>query len=181
VNFHDAKGAAWLQEVGHDAGPAVQVGQPRQHAIGRDHDVELSIEHIRHVVEVGADKTSLDIELFGERASHRDRFLRVVGAGHERSEARPRERVHSKVALKVKQRSTSNVTELLLLERVKGDASLSERCEVVEVGIQVNLGPEGPSSHVLGHALAVVRAGHLHRVAATPYIEDARGEPRATP
>src|SRR5712671_6625357 len=83
-----------------------------------------------------------------------------------RSEPRPRERVHSKVALEVKQRSTSNVTELLLLERAKGDASLPERSKVVGGGIKVNLRPEGPTSPVVGHAHAVVRAGHLHRVAA---------------
>jgi hypothetical protein len=78
--------------------------------------------------------------------------------------------------LEVKQRSTSNVTELLLLERAKGDAPLPERSEVVGGGIHVNLGPEGPTSPVLGHALAVVRAGHLHRVAAYDiYRRRARG------
>jgi len=66
VNFDDAEGATRLQEVGHHARPAVQVGQPRQHAIGRDHDVELALEHIGQVVKVGADKARVDVQLFGE-------------------------------------------------------------------------------------------------------------------
>ena len=61
-----------------NGGPSIQVGQPAQDALGREHDVELPIEHVREVVDVGADEPRIQPQLVVQRPGEIDRGVGEV-------------------------------------------------------------------------------------------------------
>ena len=86
----------------------------------------------------------------GELGSERDRALREVDASDASSESRPGQRVHSEMALKMKEALVSDVADRLEFFGSKADPASAEPVEVVELGNLMDGCPLVPKSAIGG-------------------------------
>ena len=144
----EIESTARLDEVGHHAGPRPEIGQPHEHAQGGGHHVEPLLEHLRQIIDVGADEAGIQSQLLVQTARQVDRGTREVDPGGAGAEPCPGHRVHAEVALQVQQGFARDRADLLTFDPVDGDPPRLEALHVVEGGGGVHGNPFIPVAAV---------------------------------
>src|SRR2546430_9255806 len=144
MDLGDVKEAAGFDEMSRDLSPSVEVRQPTEHAAGRVHDVELSVEIVREVIDVGLNETRTQADILREGAGLGDRRGGEIDAGDARAQAGPAQGVEAEVALQVKQILSVDRSDLPHLVRAKLVQTRLEVGDPIEVGPVVDAGPLVP-------------------------------------
>ena len=145
VELGDVEGAAGLQEVVDDLGPALEVAEPDERAPGGEDDVEGAGQLVRQARDVALHEGGApgEADLGGERARRPDALAGEVDAGDDGAAARPAERVEAEVALQVQQRRAlaDQRAQLAQLDRAERGAARLEAGDVVQLRVHVQ--PDG--------------------------------------
>ena len=164
VGLDDAERAAGREEAGDHPRPALQVRQPPQDPVGREHDIELTAEPGGEVVEVAVDEGGRDAHLPGQSPRRPDRLFGEIDAGHSGAPAGPRQRVEPKMTLQVQQRLSGYIAEEGGFESIEPGAPAPlaglEPLEIVEPGPEMVSGPHVPRLLI---DLEIVSSIRVHR------------------
>ena len=95
------------------------------------------------VGDVGLEEAGLDTQLVRQAPGVCDRLLRSQPLSPGAA-ARPRQGVETEVALQVEERFALDITDSLNLDGVQGVASCLEALDIVEIALDVELGPTVP-------------------------------------
>ena len=136
VDFVDVEQPAGAQKARRHAGPAGNVGQPAERPDVHVDDVELLVERVGRVVELGLDEVRVvgQTGLLGQLARLGDRRRGEVEAHDRRAFARPGERVHSEMALQVQQRLAGDRTDRLAIKIEQRRLAREKAIDAVELG-----------------------------------------------
>src|SRR5688500_8747306 len=93
--------AAGLDEVCNHLGPAFEVWQPADHAIGREYDVERPVQHLRQVIHAAFDEPRVDSKLRCQRTRLLHCRAREVDTRNNGALACPGQRVHAEMTLQM--------------------------------------------------------------------------------
>ena len=110
VELDHVERAAGLEEARDDLGPATDVRQPADGAIGGEDDVEFFFEPVGQGVHIREYEPGLDPSLRGQRLRRLDCGFREVDAGHDCSFSGPGECIEPEVALEVEHRLAAHVS-----------------------------------------------------------------------
>ncbi len=155
MRLDDVEDAARGQVARDDLGPALEIREPAEHAVGGEDHVEATGEGRRQVVEIALDEGRRHAHPRREGARRGDGLLREVHPGHGGAVPSPADGVHAEVALQVEQRLAADVARPRPGDRVEvAAAPRRERLDVVHLGAKIDPRPGVPEP-AIGRAVPV--------------------------
>src|ERR1035438_4867644 len=138
MRVDDVETPVGLQESAGHASPLLQIGEPAEDPVGHEDNVEALGQPVVQSVDVRLYESRVDSSFLGQRAGQTNRFGGKVDPGHDRATPGPRQRVESKVTLKVQEGLAGNVSQFLAFHPVEPASAGLEIIDAVDVVSRMN-------------------------------------------